>query len=326
MLNLTGRMKTAPMPKSEFDLIAELFAPLATARGALGLTDDVALIAPRPGHELALKTDAIVAGVDFFPNDPAETVAQKALRVNLSDLAAKGAEPFGYLLTLALPKPVNERWLRAFARGLAADQKTFRLSVFGGDMSSTPGPTTVSVMALGWVPKGKAILRRGAKPGDLVFVTGTVGDSGGGLKALKSKRREPFLIGRYRLPEPRVAFGPKLRGIASAALDVSDGLLADLGHIAEVSKVHVAVIAERVPLSAALKRFDGDVERAVTAGDDYEIAFTAPRAKRAAVMVAAKRAGVRVTEIGFVAKGRGVALLGPDGRAIPVGKKGWQHF
>lgn len=313
------------MPKSEFELIAELFAPLA-GKGALGLTDDVALIAPRAGRELVATTDAIVAGVDFFPNEAADVVARRALRVNLSDLAAKGAEPFGYLLTLSLPKPVREGWLRRFASGLAADQKAFGVSLLGGDMSSTPGPLSVSVAAFGWVPKGRAILRRGAGPGDLVFVTGTIGDSGAGLRALKAKKREAALIARYRVPEPRVALGLRLRRIASAALDVSDGLLADLGHIADVSNVHVAVIADRVPLSQALRRFDGDVVRAVTAGDDYEIAFTAPRGKRTQVMAAAKAAGVRVSEIGFVAKGRGVALLGQDGRVMPVVKKGWEHF
>jgi thiamine-monophosphate kinase len=311
---------------SEFGLIERLFAPLATSAAALGLKDDVALLRPRAGHELAVTTDAVIAGVDFFASDPADTVARKALRVNLSDLAAKGAEPFGYLLTLMLPKTVNETWLRRFARGLAADQKAFGVALLGGDMSGTPGPLGVSVTAFGWVPKGKAILRRGAKPGDLVFVSGTVGDSGGGLAALKGGRRAPALIARYRVPEPRVALGRKLRGIASAALDVSDGLLADLGHVAAVSNVHIAVAASRVPLSEALRRSGGDVVRAVTAGDDYEIAFTAPRAKRARVVAAAKAAGVRVTQIGFVVKGRGVALLGRDGRAIDVEKKGWEHF
>ena len=313
------------MPMSEFELIAELFAPLA-GKGALGLTDDVALVAPRAGQDLVVTTDAIVAGVDFFPGEAADVVAKRALRVNLSDLAAKGAAPFAYLTTLALPKAVGERWLRTFARGLAADQESFGVSLLGGDMSSTPGPLSVSVTAFGWVPRGKAILRRGAKPGDLVFVSGTIGDGGGGLAALRARKREPYLIGRYRVPQPRVTLGQKLRGIASAALDVSDGLLADLGHVADVSKVHVVVAADRVPLSAALKRFDGNVLRAVTAGDDYEIAFTASRRKRARVMAAAKAAGVRVTEIGFVVKGRGVALLGRDGRAIPVEKKGWEHF
>ena len=314
------------MPRSEFSLIAEFFAPLATSKGALGLKDDVALLHPRAGRELVLTTDAIIAGVDFFANDPPDTIAQKALRVNLSDLAAKGAEPFGYLLTLCLPKNIGAKWLRAFTRGLARDQKAFGITLLGGDMSSTPGPLTISVTALGTVPKGRAILRRGAKDGDLVFVSGTIGDSGGGLAALKAKRRAPFLIDRCRVPQPRVALGNALRGIASAALDVSDGLIADLGHLADVSKVHVAIVATRVPLSAALRKAQGDVAAAVTAGDDYEIAFTAPRAKRAKVLAAAKESNTTATEIGWVMPGRGVALLGADGRAMKIATKGWEHF
>ncbi len=316
------------MPFSEFDLIKDLFAPLATSKAALGLTDDVAVLAPRAGHELVLTTDTIVAGVDFFPNDPPDTIARKALRANLSDLAAKGAEPFGYLLTLCLPKTVNMKWLRSFARGLAADQKEFGVTLLGGDLSSMPGPLTITVAAFGYVPAGKTILRRGAKLDDLLFVTGTIGDSGAGLEALKARRRAPALIARYRVPEPRVALGRRLRGVASAALDVSDGLLADLGHLADASKVHIVVDAARVPLSVAVKKAWGAdaVVRAVAAGDDYEIAFTAPRSKRARVFAAAKAAGTAVTEIGWIMKGRGVALLGPDGRPMAVGKRGWRHF
>jgi thiamine-monophosphate kinase len=316
------------MPLSEFDLIRELFAPLATSKAALGLTDDVAVLAARLGHDLVLTTDTIVVGVDFFANDPPDTIARKALRVNLSDLAAKGAEPFGYLLTLCLPKTIDTKWLRSFARGLAADQKEFGIALLGGDLSSMPGPLTITVAAFGYVPKGKTILRRGAKLDDLLFVSGTIGDSGVGLEALKARRRAPALIARYRVPQPRVALGRRLRGIASAALDVSDGLLADLEHLADVSKVHIVVDAARVPLSAALKKEWGAdaVVRAATAGDDYEIVFTAPRAKRAKVFAAAKAAGTAVTEIGWVMKGRGVALLGPDGRPIAVGKRGWRHF
>jgi thiamine-monophosphate kinase len=309
-------------PLSEFDLIKQLFAPLATSKAALGLTDDVAVLRPRAGQEIVLTTDTIVAGVDFFPGDPPATIAQKALRVNLSDLAAKGAEPFGYLLTLCLPKTIDTKWLRGFARGLAMDQKEFGIALLGGDLSSKPGPLAITVAAFGTVPNGKAILRRGAKLDDLVFVSGTIGDSGGGLEALKAKKRAPELNARYRVPQPRVVLGRKLRGIAGAALDVSDGLLADLGHLATVSNVHIVVDAARVPLSSALKA----VLRAATAGDDYEIAFTAPRGKRAKVFAAAKAAGVPVTEIGWVMKGRGVALLGKDGRPMAVGRRGWKHF
>jgi thiamine-monophosphate kinase len=319
---------TGVMAVSEFSLIAELFAPLATHKAALGLTDDVALLPQRAGREFVLTTDAILEGVDFFADDPPFTIAQKALRVNLSDLAAKGARPFGYLLTLALPKRIDMKWLKAFARGLASDQAEFGIALLGGDLSATPGPLTISVTAFGYVPKGKAILRRGAKLDDRVFVTGTIGDSGVGLAARQAKRRAPAPIARYRVPQPRVALGQKLRGIASASLDVSDGLLADLGHIADVSKVHVVIAAARVPLSPAVRKIWGTraVLRAVTAGDDYEIAFTAPLAKRAKVLAAAKAAGTPVTEIGWVMKGRGVALMGADGRPIPTGKKGWEHF
>jgi thiamine-monophosphate kinase len=314
------------MRLTEFDLIRELFAPLATSKAALDLKDDVALL--KPGAGRVVTTDTIIEGVDFFASDPPETIARKALRVNLSDLAAKGAKPEAYLLTLALPKRITTAWLRAFARGLKQDQRAFGITLLGGDLSGTPGPLMITVTAFGAVAKGRAILRGGAKRGDLVFVSGTIGDGGGGLAALRAKKkREAFLIGRYRVPEPRVALGQKLRGIASAALDVSDGLLADLGHIAEVSEVHIAVDAARVPLSPALKRFwKGNVGRAATAGDDYEIAFTAPRAKRARVLAAAKAARTKVTEIGFVMQGRGVALLGPGGKPMKVEKKGWEHF
>ena len=315
------------MPLSEFDLIKQLFAPLATSAAALGLTDDVALLRPRRGHDLVVTTDAVLEGIDFFATDPPATIARKALRVNLSDLAAKGADPFGYLLTLALPKRIDIKWLKAFTYGLAADQKEFGIVLLGGDLSSTPGPLTISITAFGYVPKGKAILRRGAKLEDLVFVSGTIGDSGAGLEALQTRRRAPASIARYRVPQPRTTLGPCLRGIASAALDISDGLLADLGHLADVSKVHIVIDAAKIPLSPAARKLWGAdaVPRAATAGDDYEIAFTAPRARRGQVFAAAKKAGVAVTEIGWVMQGRGVALMGPHGRPIPFGSGGWRH-
>jgi thiamine-monophosphate kinase len=314
----------------EFELIAELFAPLATSKAALGLKDDVALLRGRAADDLVLTTDTIVEGIDFFARDPADTVAKKALRVNLSDLAAKGATPVGYLLTLVLPKRTDLRWLRSFTKGLRADQRKYGIALLGGDVSATRGPLSVSITALGSVPKGKAILRSGARPGDLVFVTGTIGDSGGGLAALKLKKREASLIRRYRVPEPRVAFGRELRGIASAAIDVSDGLLADLGHLADVSNVHIVVEATRIPTSTALRSLWGTGEaalaRAATAGDDYEIAFTASPKKRARILAAATRSRTHVTEIGVVKNGRGATLIGSNGRPLRVKKQGWQHF
>ncbi|HUO93343.1 MAG TPA: thiamine-phosphate kinase [Rhizomicrobium sp.] len=315
----------------EFALIAELFAPLsAKAPGAFGLTDDAAVLAPPPGHELVLKTDAIVEGVHFFKDDPADTVGRKALRVNLSDLAAKGAEPVGYLMALLLPAWPDIVWLRAFADGLAADQARFGLALMGGDTSSTPGPLAVSISAFGVVPEGAMIRRAGAAPGDLVFVTGTIGDAGGGLAVLKENRSDEFpsLVARYRQPEPRLALGRALRGVASAALDVSDGLIADLRHIADVSNVRIEVEAERVPLSNTLRKLWGDdaVVRAATSGDDYEIAFTVKPALRSEVDASAARAGVVVTEIGRVTKGEGVALLDRAGKKIAIARDGYTHF
>ena len=307
-----------------------MFAPLATSKAALGLRDDVALLRGRAADDLVLTTDTIVSGIDFFANDPAEKVAKKALRINLSDLAAKGASPIGYLLTLILPKRIDVRWLRAFAKGLRADQRKYGVALLGGDMSSTGGPLSVSITALGSLPKGTAILRSGAKPGDLVFVTGTIGDSGGGLAALKTKKREAMLVERYRVPEPRVAFGLELRGIASAAIDVSDGLLADLGHLADVSNMHIDIEAARIPMSTALRSLWGTSEvalvRAATAGDDYEIAFTASPKKRPRVLAAAKLSRTRVTEIGVVKRGQGIRLIGSDGRPLRLKNQGWQHF
>jgi thiamine-monophosphate kinase len=313
----------------EFELIAELFAPLSkNAPGAFGLTDDAAVLAPPSGHELVLTTDAVVESVDFFRSDPPGAIAQKALRVNLSDLAAKGAVPVGYMLVLLLPDWPDRVWLQAFADGLAADQEAFGLSLLGGDTSGTPGPLSITVSAFGLVPAGAMIRRAGARPGDPVFVTGTIGDAGGGLSVLKENRSDAALIARYRVPEPRLALGPLLRGIASASLDVSDGLVADLGHIADVSHVRIEVDAARIPLSTALKTLWGEeaAVRAATAGDDYEIAFTAPASRRADVAGAAARSGVAVTEIGRVVAGEGVVLLDAAGCEIALSRAGYTHF
>jgi thiamine-monophosphate kinase len=319
---------------SEFALIAELFAPLAQAPGAFGLKDDAAVIAPSAGHELVITTDALVEGVHFLADDPPLFVAKKALRANMSDLAAKGAEGSGYLLKLALPSGVGMKWLAAFAEGLKQDQREFNVSLYGGDTTSTPGPLTIAITAFGFVPKGKMIRRAGAKPGDLVFVSGTIGDAGAGLALLRAPQEishavTDFLVHRYREPRPRMWLGQALRGIAHAALDVSDGLLADLGHIAEVSGVRIEVQAHRLPLSAALQAVWGSDDqaraKAATAGDDYEIAFTvAPRLADDAIKAA--RDAAAITEIGRVVAGQGVALLDAAGREIAVDRKGYTHF
>jgi len=306
----------------EFGIIARYFAPLATAPGAFGLKDDAAAIPARPGFDLVVTTDQIAAGIDFFAEDPAATVAQKALRVNLSDLAAKGARPEYYLLNLALPRPAREEWLAEFARGLLEDQRQFGISLLGGDMSATEGPLSISVTAMGFVPEGRMVKRSGAKVGDAVYVTGTIGDSGGGLALLKSEGMNlseadrAYLVDRYRVPQPPVAFGKGLGDVAHAAVDISDGLIADLGHLALASGVGIVVKGKQVPLSPALKALwgGGALARAAAAGDDYQIAFAAPPGLNGPF-----------TCIGHVQAGEGVDLS-INGEQVVVPQPGYRHF
>lgn len=327
---------TSNVRPGEFELIRTLFAPLSRALpGAFGLTDDVAVLSPPEGHEIVLKTDAVIEGVHFHKSDPPETIAKKALRVNISDFAAKGAQPHAYLLAFALPKWPDIAWLERFARGLDEDQAAFNVTLAGGDTVGTRGPLTIAVMMTGFVPQGRLIRRNGAAPGDVVYVTGTIGDAGCGLELLADQTAtgadwETNLISRYHVPQPRLAFGQALRGFANASLDVSDGLMADLGHIAEESNVGIQINVGLVPLSVALRQFRGEgvsaVMQAATAGDDYEIAFTASPAKRDAIEAAAARTDTMVTEIGRVVAGEGAVLLSGDGGEIPLGRKGYTHF
>jgi thiamine-monophosphate kinase len=321
----------------EFELIARFFAPLAQAApGSFGLTDDVALIAPPPGHNVVLKTDSLIEGVHFRCDDPPSTVGRKALRRALSDLAAKGAEPAVYLLALALPEWIDSAWLEEFATGLSQDQMEFGVSLVGGETNATLSPVTITVTAVGYVPEGELVRRKGAKPGDVVYVTGTIGDGGAGLAVLagqataSSDAVSKFLISRYRLPSPRLSFGRLLRGIASAAIDVSDGLVADLAHIADVSGVRIEIDGVAVPLSPELESLWGselDAHiRAATAGDDYEIAFTAPAAAAEAIRETARMTGLAVTPIGRVLPRAGTAILDGSGAEIPLERHGYTHF
>jgi thiamine-monophosphate kinase len=306
----------------EFEIIARHFAPLATAPGAFGLKDDAAAISARPGFDLVVTTDQIAAGTDFFAGDPAGTVAQKALRVNLSDLAAKGAKPEYYLLNLSLPRPAHQEWLAEFARGLLEDQRQFGISLLGGDTSATEGPLSISVTAIGFVPEGRMVKRSGAKLGDAVYVTGTIGDAGGGLALLKGEGKElneahrAYLLDRYRVPQPPVTFGNGLCDIAHAGVDVSDGLMVDLGHLALASGVGIVVEGERVPFSPALEALwgAGALARAVAAGDDYQTAFTAPPGLSGPF-----------TRIGQVRTGDGVSLRVND-QEVVVPQPGYRHF
>ena len=317
-------------------LIARFFQPLATHPGALGLADDAAFIKPPPGCDLVLKTDAIIGGVHFFADDAARDVARKALRVNLSDLAAKGAQPLGFLLSLALPKEIGDDWLAGFAEGLRADAVLFGCPLFGGDTDRTPGPITISIAMFGSVSEGSMVRRAGARAGDRVFVSGTIGDASLGL-ALRngapwklSDAQRQHLTSRYLLPQPRNALSEAVRRHASAAMDVSDGLAGDFAKLCRTSKVAADVEVARVPLSDAAKAVlaadPAMLETALTGGDDYEIVCTVPPAKAESFRAAAQAAQVAVTEIGEIKAGAGARFLGADGKPLIFKRASFSHF
>ena len=317
----------------EFALIARHFRRLA-GPGALDLSDDAALLDAPAGRQLVLAADAMVAGVHFLPDDPPETIGRKLLRVNLSDLAAMGAAQLGYLMTTALPRDLPPGWLGRFVDGLALDQARFGLTVLGGDTVSTPGPLTLSLTILGSVAPGAALLRGGARPGDAVWVSGTIGDGALGLAVLRGEcpaDAEGFLAGRYRLPEPRLALGQALAGVARAAMDVSDGLVQDLGHLCRAGACGAEIAAPLVPLSAPARALLADrpglLAGLLSGGDDYELLFAAPADADTLVLSRAAAAGVPVTRIGrFVAGAAEVVVRDAAGAILALPRGGWSHF
>lgn len=318
-------------------LIARFFKPVATAPGALGLTDDAAFITPPPGCDIVLKTDAIVGGIHFLPDDPADLVARKAMRVNLSDLASKGAKPLGFLVSLAMPEEIGEAWLEAFAAGLKTDADAYQCPLYGGDTDRTTGPVVISVAMFGAVPVGTMVRRAGARPGDRIFVSGTIGDGALGLvvqknnegPAISAAARE-HLIGRYRLPQPRNALAEAVRSHASAAMDVSDGLVGDLAKLCKVSGVAAEIAVAQVPLSEAARELiaaaEGLMETAITGGDDFEIVCTVPPEKASSFEQAAARTSVPVTAIGVVAPGQGVVVRDARGVPMQLRRTSFSHF
>ncbi|MDI1327367.1 MAG: thiamine-phosphate kinase [Brevundimonas sp.] len=320
----------------EFETIRRLFAPLAHPEWGRGLLDDVAVVPSRAGHDLVLTKDAIVEGVHFLPDDPLDTVARKLMRVNLSDLAAKGAEPFGYLLACHWSERCGWPERMAFCDGLRVDQKAFGVALLGGDTVVTPGPASFSMTMLGWIPKGRTVGRAGARAGDLVFVTGAIGDGWLGLEAVRGRlsldpERIAALSDHYRIPTPRTEFADPVRDMATSAIDISDGLIADLGHLAEAGRVRIEIDLENVPLSAAGQAwFDGRVdeqaalEKLVTGGDDYEVAFTVGPRDEAAIRREAERRHLRLTRIGRVTAGQGV-IARFAGQPVPFDKPGFTH-
>lgn len=319
-------MNDASLP-AEFVLIARHFRPLA-GPGALGLGDDAALLTPPAGRELVLTVDAMVAGVHFLPADPPDLVGRKLLRVNLSDLAAKGAVPLGYLMTVSAPRDTPDAWFAGFAAGLAADQAAFGITLLGGDTTSTPGPISLSLTAIGHVAPGQMVRRAGARDGDGIWVTGTIGDGALGLAVAQGKLADPsgYLLDRYRLPQPRL--GLPLAGVASAGMDVSDGLVQDLGHLCRAGGLGAEIEAALVPLSASARAAGPDwLLTCLTGGDDYELLLAVPPARDAALRAAAAAAGMAVTRIGvFRAGPPRVMVRGPAGEEIRLDRGGWSHF
>lgn len=332
---------TAPgAPASgEDSLIARYFRPLATDPGAFGLTDDAAVLKAL-GEDIVVTTDAIVEGVHFLPDDPPQTIAQKALRVNLSDLAAKGATPAGFVLTLALRR-VDDSWLTAFARGLGEDTSAFNCPLLGGDTVSTPGPLMVSITAFGRVAPGKMIHRSGARPGDHVVVTGTIGDAALGLDILKKGRvaaafandaaSRDMLVGRYRVPQPRNVLASAIRAHAHAAMDVSDGLAGDLAKLCAASAVSAAIELAAIPLSkaasAALEAGAVGMTEIVSGGDDYEILCTVAPDAFKPLAQAAKAAGVTASRIGTIVAADGAPkFLDATGVELALTRTSYSHF
>jgi len=326
-------------PSAEDRLIARHFAPLAIDPGAFGLTDDAAVITPPPGCDLVVTTDGVIAGVHFFPDDPPDKIARKVLRMNLSDLAGKGAKPVGFLISVSLPANVDDDWIASFAAGLGDDAKHYGCPLLGGDTDRTPGPIAVSITAFGMVPKGAMVRRSTAKAGDSVVVTGTIGDSALGVRL----RREASLAQRWRLtetmlahlqqryllPEPRNALADAVLQYAASAMDVSDGLAGDVAKLGRASGVAAEIDVARVPFSqAARTAIAADpalIETALTGGDDYEIVLTLKPEKLSTFFAAADKAGVAVTEIGRIMAGEGARFIG-DGKPLAFERSSYSHF
>ena len=323
----------------EFEIIAKYFAPLAAgAAGAEGLGNDGAIFTPDAGLSVVVTADAMVAGVHFLPEDPPDLIGRKLLRVNLSDLAAMGARPRGYLLVTAFPEDIDDAWIAAFVEGLARDQAEFGIDLLGGDTVSTPGPLTLSLTAFGEMAQDQVLHRSGARAGDDIYVSGTIGDGALGLMALRGSLDHlgaedcVALAERYRLPVPRIALGQALaaRGLARGALDISDGLVADLGHICDASGLGAYLSAELVPLSEAARRAldvdSGLCETILTGGDDYELLFTAAPEQAEAIAALARELSLPLIRIGHMSTGRGVRVEARDRTEIILSSKGWAHF
>jgi len=325
---MTGRSDSEDAGSSEFSFIARHFRPLAGPE-ALDLRDDCALMRCPVGEEFAISTDTMVENVHFLPDDPPETLGRKLLRCNLSDLAAMGARPHAYTLNVTVPRGGrhDESWFTAFSNGLAEDQRHYGVHLIGGDTTSISGPLVLSATVFGLLKQNTALRRNNSRAGDDIWVTGTIGDAALGLLVLQGRLRDPsgFLATQYRLPQPRT--GLNLHGIVNAAMDISDGLIQDCGHIATESGVQLVIESEAVPVSDAAASLGQDwLMQRLCGGDDYELLLTCPPERSRALQSACQDAGIAVHRIGRVQTGRGVRLLDATGADIVLEQGGWQHF
>jgi thiamine-monophosphate kinase len=330
-------MPTQSEKPGEFDVIEACFRPLTkNIPGAFSLTDDAAVFTPPKNKQIVVTKDAMVAGVHFLETDTPENIARKLLRTNLSDIAAMGGVSFGYLLSTAWTNDTDITWIRKFAAGLAADQEEYGVSLLGGDTVRTDGPLTFSLTLMGTLPNGQVLRRNAAKPGDLICVSGTIGDGALGLLValgeltLSTDQHNEDLNDRYRLPRPRVSLGPNLLGLANACLDVSDGLLADLSHICTQSNVGACVYQHKIPVSSAAQeavQMDARLwEKIVSGGDDYELLFTVPATQKNLLVKLAERLEMKLTVIGEIIENLHLDYLDQNNNKIIIKTKGWSHF
>ena len=315
---------------SEFDLIAKFFTRPAK-RTVLGVGDDAALVRVSEGKELVVAADMLLAGRHFFHEDDAAGVGHKSLAVNLSDMAAMGATPRWALLSIALPE-ADERWIGNFAQGLFALADAHGVALIGGD--TTKGALTIAVTIMGEVERGQALRRGGAKPGDDIWVSGTLGDAALALAHLKrgislAPHDAAVLLPRLHTPAPRVKLGQKLLGLAHSAIDISDGLLADLGHVLEASKVGAEIDVDAVPVSAAVRGYLEHAaarEAVLAGGDDYELCFTAAPKRHTEIEALSRRLKLNLTRVGHITRKKGLALHDAQGRPVTWEHKGFDHF
>ena len=329
-------MRSVLSQLSEFEIIQEYFAPLAKNEFSLGLADDVAKYLVNAGEELVFTKDVCVEGVHFFPEDSPDTISRKALRVNLSDLAAKGAQPIGYMIGLGLPENWDRDWLSRFSRGLHQDQELFSISLFGGDTVRSSNTLFIAITAIGRIKTGTLCKRSTANVGDLVYVTGTIGDSYLGLVIRKnqivitSESDITYFTNRYLMPEPRMNAISLIQHFANASLDISDGLVADLNHLCVASGVGAEVNIDVVPISSSAQNLIDNslvnIEKLITGGDDYELLFTVAESEAKRLEKAAEYDKLQITNIGRITDSNEVCILNSEGAKLAILNKGFQHF